>query len=528
MNGQTFGDTTTYIALMIGAQVQALPLIDLRNAGMTFGFLNTPPALIGASVAWVPGVEPFLVFAVMLPTFGIVGAIVAMAVQAGGTPGPGLGRALLAGGVLAGALPYVDWLVESPPAALSLPVLPAFALLLVRRWETAGAPVMVTVVAGLTSLLSKVFLLPAVAALGPAAALVPLWRQNRRMLVSLGAGAAALTALLLILYRDFLAVVLVPGFQPFAVIASLGALPGYLAGQQMALLVAEVAVVAALARRLPALAALAVAAVMLFYWVLPTWALIDRMALFVILAADLVARPEEGRGRLSACVAAAAGTLCAALWTGFPWTYGLPGWVQAVFAPRLWLALALFAGAAAATGLAGLRGGRSAVAAACLGLLVLSSAVAVARYEPRLSAPFTPALAAAWRAVAERTPVGALIFTDQTGPGVGMLEGYNGFAARGRREVFISGWLNSPLTFDDTARDARLAANAAVLDGLRPPDDVVPGHDGYFALVAADRPMPDHFPLMHRTGDFALYALDTVPSQRGDTGAASAVGRSAD
>lgn len=509
LNGQTFGDTTTYIAQMMGAQVRPLPLVDLRNDGLSFGFLNTPPALIGAALAWLPGVDPFLVFAVMLPTFGIVGVVAAIAAQAPAEEKVGAARALLAGGVLAAALPYLDWLVESPPAALSLPMLPAFAVLMARRMAPLSVSATVTALAALGCLLSKVFLLPVVAAFGLAAATPAAWRGNRILLVALAGGLTLAMLALLVAFRDLLAVILVPGFRPAAVLGLMAAGWDHVAAREAVLLAAEAAAVIALARRLPPLAALAVVVAMGLYWVLPTWTLIGRAAIFVVLAADLAARPAETRGRAAALVAAVAGALAAASWTGFPWSYGLPGWQQLPFGPRLWHAAGLAAGLAMAVCLGRTRGGLPATAAAAM-LLVVPAAVAVARYEPRLAAPFTPDLAAAWRAVAERTPADALVFTDQTGPGYGMLEGYNGFAAVGQRQVFVSGWLNSRLMFDDAAREARLRANQEVLAGRLSPAEAAPGRERFFALVQSGPdapPAPPAFAPVQEVGPYSLYEI---------------------
>ena len=529
LNGQTFGDTTLYITQMVSAQLSAFPMADLRLAGEVFGYFNSGPAYVGAAaVGLIPTVDPFLFFAVSMPTFGVVGAIVVLCGQncmSGGSgsrswPGVGLGRGLLVGIVFGAAVPYADWIVESPPVAFALPIMPAFAPLLARSSGPAPAAVL-TLVGLVVSLFSKVFLLPALVGMGLAATAKAV--RHAMILAAVLAAVASLVSLsLLVMHADILHVIFRLGFRPLPIITDLIAAPEYFNVRAACYLVAELAVVAALIRRLRPLPAAAVLAAMLFYWVMHSWALIARVALFVILAADLCARPDDRRGWIAALIAGLAGLVGVGLAAHFPWAFGPAGWLVWPLAPRLGHSLALSAGLAFAV--VGCRAmlmrttiretddrGRSGppwtLTATSLGILVAATVLSVVRYEPRAAAPFTPELAGVWEAVAQRTPAEAMVFTDQTGPSLGMLEGYNGFAPLGRRQVFMAGWLNSRLTFDELARDERLRLNRQVLDGVLPPHGAVPDVVVAYAVVGQARSVPETFSLMYRNDEYALYRI---------------------
>ena len=126
--------------------------------------------------------------------------------------------------------------------------------------------------------------------------------------------------------------------------------------------------------------------------------------------------------------------------------------------------------------------------------------------------PLTPEILAVWRAVPEVVPRDALVFTDQTGPGWGLLEGWNTYAFHGRRQLFISSWIQSgELQADASARAAKLRWNESVLDGsLEPARVPLRGtYSSFFAVVDRARVSAlSHWTVVRDVGRFAILRWD--------------------
>jgi hypothetical protein len=125
------------------------------------------------------------------------------------------------------------------------------------------------------------------------------------------------------------------------------------------------------------------------------------------------------------------------------------------------------------------------------------------------TATFTPAVRDIWDAVRERTPPGSLVFTDQVGKGTGLLEGWNTFAFRGQRQIFVSNYVQSLELRTDPARlDSVLAANEAVLNGADPRSVKTRRvYQDFFAVVSRSRLPPSTWDRVYANDRYALYRI---------------------
>lgn len=121
------------------------------------------------------------------------------------------------------------------------------------------------------------------------------------------------------------------------------------------------------------------------------------------------------------------------------------------------------------------------------------------------------ALAELWEQTRALTPPQALVFTDQTGDEQSRLSGWNDFALQSERQFFLSTWVSSRLRLDPEARRRQLAINDAVLSGTCRPEDVPlsRGYDGYYAATANTRNVPAAFVPVFRNDAYTLYRIPT-------------------
>src|SRR5207253_2590560 len=74
-----------------------------------------------------------------------------------------------------------------------------------------------------------------------------------------------------------------------------------------------------------------------------------------------------------------------------------------------------------------------------------------------------------WHAVRAVVPRDGLVFTSLTGDRISGYEGWDYYPGVARRQLYLAGWSDSPLLVEPKMRRARLASNAAVLQGrMRP------------------------------------------------------------
>lgn len=132
----------------------------------------------------------------------------------------------------------------------------------------------------------------------------------------------------------------------------------------------------------------------------------------------------------------------------------------------------------------------SIVAVAVFLLAVAQGRVAIASSWVGGKHKLTPEIRELWHTLPQVAPVDALVFTDQTGPDWGLLGGWNTYAFHGKRQLFISTWVqSSELQVDLEKRAAKLRWNDRVLDGSISPAAVpVRGqYDSFYAVVKRGR-----------------------------------------
>jgi hypothetical protein len=150
----------------------------------------------------------------------------------------------------------------------------------------------------------------------------------------------------------------------------------------------------------------------------------------------------------------------------------------------------------------------SLLAVCASGLLALANGTLIVNSGHRPD-ELTPAARDIWWAARDRTPPGALIFTDQTGTEQGLLGGWNTFCMIAGRQVFVGPVLQSRLRFDLAAQRLRMAQNELVLRGELGRTDLpaLAGYDGWYTVLDRGRPVPAGFRLCYENSTYSLYAI---------------------
>jgi hypothetical protein len=126
------------------------------------------------------------------------------------------------------------------------------------------------------------------------------------------------------------------------------------------------------------------------------------------------------------------------------------------------------------------------------------------------SGVLTPKVREIWLAVKDRTPPGALIFTDQTGPAPALLGGWNTYAFIGARQIFVSNlYMNYATRLNRELTTEVLAQNEAVLQGRLPPGRLAlrDRYEGYFAVVSCSRTVPSAWRRIFGNDAYCLYEI---------------------
>jgi len=345
------------------------------------------------------------------------------------------------------------------------------------------------------------------------------WPGHRGMCGCLAAGLAAYVATLTYGYLN-----LVYGFSPSLLAGLVKGFPGHtlaIVGQVL-LLIAAVRTIRDV--RLALVLAVSFGA----YWVLPSFAWTAAAVAVMLAAGHWVRRQETVTLRQAAMVLVGIWLVFLPLWNriGSPW--GTWYWLSLAVAVGVpcyrslgenWLAAAHRWPLVQRLGLR-LRQGQVAAGACvlvgCYWLVTVPPTIAeelAYRARPTL---FSPAYYDIWRQVAAQTPVDALIFY-QHAPAIQppQLHSWFYYGAIAGRQLFLGGWTCSRLAVDPDALAPRLELNRQVLSGERSPWDVeLPvAASRYYAVVAREYPVPAHFALLHRNGDFALYEI-VAPDRR--------------
>jgi hypothetical protein len=122
----------------------------------------------------------------------------------------------------------------------------------------------------------------------------------------------------------------------------------------------------------------------------------------------------------------------------------------------------------------------------------------------------TPQLADIWSAVRRLTPRDALIFTDQVDETTNILGGWNTYAFRGQRQIYLSSYYTVFELRNDAARlREALTINESVLNGTKSPAEIPTKHhyENAFAVVSTSRTVPSGWKSIYGNKNYAIYRI---------------------
>jgi hypothetical protein len=541
VDSNAFGDVVWYAAKLESARQSLFPLRDLSAAGVDLWRAEIGPSLLGATVSYVPKIDPLLVHTSLLPAFLGASLCCGLALSPVASGAPRLRVAVLAVGMTA----YASWFAESPPVTLALPLAFAVAELVERPLPKRWFGIVVTAIAVDLALTKGLALVPFGILVAFALRRYSLTRRERRVLaISVPILVAALLAATLANSWWVLRAASLH-FSPLDALrglrsqldtrSTIRAAPGLqLAGYLL------LGGFLWRTRRIALLVALAVSLV--WSWTILEYSIEIGLGTIVLLTALLVLR-DPPRDRIDlALLGTAAGCLALGAWfrdfagvrAAFVESACLAAIVLSAVAPRrlaFLVRLYAFAGAGVLLALSG--------HALPAGLLLLAGAAVASATTPRLVIAAAAALLAVgvaaavragraddlrlgtydttilthehyqvWHEVAKVVPRGGLVFTDETGDEVQATTGQNYYPATAGRQVYLAGWYQSRLREDTSDRERRLRLNELVLEGKVPPHQVdsTGRYDAYYAVVTKGD-HPPSFRRLYANDRFALYRI---------------------
>ncbi len=524
LSGWPSGDQVYYTSLVTTLATDPWPLRNWGNEGETAAAFNLLWPALGAALSKAIAIEPFAFIVTAGGTAFMAGTTIALRayVVATGAKAPPLSAiALVLGMLVAGRYPF--WIVESPPMihAIALSVAIGFWVSQSRSAPSmaVGATTAALIGALVTKVTTAVTLVPfAMSAVVPE--LRNLARINRMITFIVGAVAVAAAGWMLWRYAPRLYAV--GGIGPESYVFAVAWGNGWASATSYVLRDLGTALLAAAVfLLLPWWSAAPIALGLLGGLLIPFTLRAASVASIVLIA--LVAFDSPRRMSRAVAIIVAGLMLCLpAMLETDPagWQTGVV-WMGCVLAAA-WFVLGFGSAssctaAEAASVARGIRLNSYATAAFAVAFFVFL--LAVARGKVGMASnwredkdPLTPEIRALWRAVPEVVPRDALVFTDQTGPGSGLHEGWNTYAFHGRRQLFISTWIQSgELQADASARAAKLRWNERVLDGsLEPARVPLSGtYASYFAVVDRSRvPALAHWTVVRDVGRFAILRWD--------------------
>jgi hypothetical protein len=551
VDSNAFGDVVWYAAKLASAKRSLFPLHDLSAAGVDLWRAELGPTLVGATISYLPGTDPFLFHTSLLPAFLGASLCVGFTLTGGSLAEPRLRLALLAVGMAA----YPSWLAESPPVTLALPLAFSIFALLDERLPKRQLALLLAVVAADLALTKGLVLVP-LAILGAFALRRHRLTRRERLGVAIAVPVAVAAVLAATLANSWWVLKAADlHFQPLTAYRGLREQLDTRSTIRLApaLQLAGYLLLGLVLWRRRATALLAALAVCLLWsWTILEYSIEIGLGTIVLLTVlELRRRPPPPADDL--LLAAAAACLALGAWfrdfggiraalaesaclaavvlsglvsTAEPDRRRLLAFHLRLYAVAGAVALLALSGHALVAGLAVLAGAaaygaarppRRAVSFAAAGLLALGCAAAVRAGDTddlRLGTYDTTLLTrdhyAVWHRVAEVVPDDALVFTDETGPNVAAAEGQNYYPAVAGRQVYLAGWYQSRLREDDRDRERRLRLNELVLDGRVSPHAADPARRyGAYYAVAREGPHPASFRRLYASGRLALYRITT-------------------
>lgn len=501
IGGSAFGDLSFYAGGTWTFAKQFYPYLDLAYAnGPTRTYFNMLFPALGATLIDLPGFDPHLFLLAAGGTMYVLLTAIMGHLYAIGRRclSPVSASIFILGVITAARYPY--WVVESIPLVFT-PTLALTVWWMSLRGRASVPWSAAATIAGVAgSALSKTTSAAVLGPIGVIGILVQLRKLPRAILAALilGGGVIALYAALML-----------SRFLPeFAAIASLGPeswrIPQwYFLSRDLATGVLLI-LVWIVADRLTALAlSIGFASFLAFSFLFH----INFVIGVILIGAILLERPTSAIVRTLIVVALLAALPAAMLsdpvpMTGYVWVLCLGGAVAA----------ALFTVAPLSMKGPQLRASLAVALTICaVGVLVL---VGAARgsivFRPAFSSQMPPEVRDIWDAVRRLTPDDVLIFTDQVDETIRPLGGWNTYALRGQRQIFLSSYYTSQeLRTDLPKLRSVLAVNTAVLDGTLAPKDVATRrhYDRYFAVVSSSRHVPPGWRKLYSNDLSSLYEI---------------------
>ncbi len=515
LSGAPMGDTTIYVGLANTMVNRLFPLYNLGAEGFHQFYGNTGTALVAAALLPYKWFDPYLFFATSLVALTLlpIGALLLQlgrSARARGEPRLGRFDCLIVGGLIFGAFRFPSDMVGSPPFAFFIPVV--FST--VYFWSISSGSIrslegsVVTGVLGsaLSKVVSVVVLLPLAL---PDLATIFFRKAGRSQIVVVGAGA-----FFLLFYAAVLLATYLPFFSKFGGFGpqSVNSILIYHAPLDLPFacalardLGALVLAIAVTGTRLPGLI-LGVWAGVAAYLVMPFLFYTSLTAAALTTALVYVVRPLNFVAQRRALFIAAVLLIPSTVFNEPGGTFVVVAWFMAVYAV---LYASLFRGEEAIHRSSWDRHARPAGLLAALCAVLLWGAATGSIHVGPDTFLFTPDIRDIWLAVKQRTPVGSLIFTDQTGPTESRTGGWNDFALAAQRQFYIASWTATTLRFDAALRAARLNHNEAVLDGREMPSSLQlsRSYDGYYAVLAMSRDPPPGATLIYENASYRLFRI---------------------
>jgi hypothetical protein len=510
LSGAPTGDLTFYAGSIWSLDHHPFPNIDLGyENGDNRGYFNQLFPAVGAALLYLPGFDPFLFLLASGGTSYILLTTIMLhfyaADRGSGSPGTFAVVILVLSVLVAARYPY--WVVESIPVIFT-PALTIAVLWMAERGRTDSRWSAAAMVAALTgSILSKV---------ATAAVLVPLGAAGVWKQFSMLPYAVRVVALGVACIFGIYSILMLQYFLPiFLTAAEVG--PESLRAPQWYFECRDVAALALtllawrVADRPAALAlTLGLSTFLLFSWVFQINFVVSSIVLGLMMFTDPVksalARPlalAAFAASLPAVVLSDPGGLS----TGFVWVACLGGasLVGIVSAIDLGRARPLLTfRATAAIALTTLSVGGLGLIGVARGYVIVDSGYHFQGSE------LTPELRDIWSAVRRLTPPDALIFTDQVNDTIDTLGGWNTYAFRGQRQIYLSSYYTAlELRSDATKLRELLSINESVLAGTLKPADVPVRtyHEHVFAVISASRAAPLSWQNLYSNKSYAIFKI---------------------
>lgn len=517
------GDMVYYVAMAKSIAVQFHPFLNLGTIDYTFHYFNKLPPMIAAALAPIPGFDPFLFFAVVLPLFSIVSLVFCLTLlpetndcSERRKPWSSSNLILLIL-LLVAANRYPSWLVESPPVVFAIPIVfSVYVIFLQAKGNLMGLSKALAV-ALVGSALSKVVSLVVLGAFVAQGSLIAVLRSKRRMLQYLFALLAGVTAV----YATAMLVNLWPSYGNIALMtAGPESWTALSSGNPFKFLVYFVRDFGLLLLGFAALG-LGNKAVTIALWVgilafmaLPFIFLVTFVVAILLVFCGFAAEPQAAEKSKWPIGTAVVLLLASTLLLD-------PGGVQVGLVYGIcmvsiaWFALSRAPDPSGSVGWhePRLQKAISAGAALAVAIAISSIAFGTATLDPNrrhmAEGELTPSVHDIWMRVAQRTPRNALIFTDQTGADWSLIGGWNMYGFFGERQIYVAYTTDTDMRLKPARRDQLLASNRAVLAGSRSPKDLplARTYGSYFAVVDRTRPVPRYFHPVYNNSHYSIYEI---------------------